>query len=316
MSATRIGKLAQTENLKGFIAGAVNQGLQSDASFLAPIVPVGSTQVKYWAYDRTAPFRIADTKRAHGGRANRVDFGGTETTVALEPQALDTGIDVTLNDDASIIMDLQSQAALASSQARLSHFATALAVIQAAMTANSVTTTLDISSDDSVEILNTICKGIILSAGGGAAGRLQIRFLWGWNAAQKVLADADVIARISGGSDSSSPATADLGVLKKMLLYPNTMHRMATAVKDTSEQGGTESRAFVLDDEVLIVAASEMPNKQDPSAFKTFWNGAGGVMRERYYPSEDKRVENFGLDWDYKVVSANALASRRVTVQA
>jgi hypothetical protein len=315
MAATRIETLAMKHQVRNYINGAVQQSVASDAAFIAPIVPVGSLVNTVWKYDRLTPYRIPDTRRAYGGKATVIHFGGTTEDVTLQPNALDTGIDYLQRSDEEIVMDLQSQVNLTTSAAGLGHFASVLATVQAAMTAASVTTTLDISDSDPIAVIDGLCKTILLSCG-DAAGMMQLRFLWGWNAAAKVLADPDVIARVSGGATTDKPAKPTLAQLKGLFLYPNTVHRMGLAIKDTSEVGvTTEARSFVLDDEVLIVAASENPNKADPSAFKTFWKGSAG-MDTRYYTTEDKRVEMFGLDWAFKIYAANAAASRRVTVQA
>lgn len=315
MAATRIELLAFKKQVRNYINGAVVQSIAGDAAFLAPRVPVGSLNNTVWKYDRLKPYRIPVTKRAPGGKATVMDFGGTTEDISLQLNALDTGIEVQNQTDEQIVMGLQSQVDQVTSVAGLAHLAETVATVQAAMTAASVTTTLDISADDPISIIDTICKAILLSCG-DAAGTMKLRFLWGWNAAQKVLADPDIIARISGGATDAQPAKPTLDTLKRLFLYQSTEHRLSTAIKDTGEQGSaTEARAFVLDDELLIVAASENPSLSDPSAFKSFWKGAAG-MDTRYYARDDKRVEMFGLDWAYKVYAANASASRRVTVQA
>ena len=315
MAATRIETLAFKHQVRNYINGAVVQSISGDAAFLAPRVPMGSLVNTVWKFDRLRPFRIPSTKRASGGKATVVDFGGSTEDISLQLNALDTGIETQNQTDDEVVMGLQSQVNQVTSLAGLSHLAETVATVQAAMTAASVTTTLDISNDDPVAIIDALCKTILLSCG-DASSMMKIRFLWGWNAAAKVLADPDIIARISGGATESQPAKPTLETLKRLFLFPNTEHRLSTAIKDTGEQGSaTEARAFVLDDEVLIVAASDNPTVSDPSAFKSFWKGSAG-MDTRYYKRDDGRVEMFGLDWAYKVYAANASASRRVTVQA
>lgn len=311
MSATRISVLAQKHQLKNYINGAVNANLLGDATFLAPIVRTGSLVNTVWKYDRTKPFRIPETRRALGGKATQVDFGGTTEDITLETHALDTGIDILAERDEEIIMNLRSQSDMAASLAGLAHFKSVRTTIAGAVSS----TTLTISSDDPIAIFDAKIKSILLSCGSYAPA-VKIRFLWGYEAALKVLNDAQVISRISGGATRDTPAVATLDSIAKMLVLQGTEHRICTAIEDTGEFGsGTESRAFVGDNEVLIAAVAPNPNKQDPSAFKTLWYGSDG-MQQGFYKSEDGRSEYVKLDWAMKIYTANAGAAYKYTVQA
>ena len=323
MSATRIETLARKHNVTNYINGAVNANLIGDAFYVAPMVRTGSLVNTVWKYSRTSPFRIPDTRRALGGKAARVDFGGTTEDLTLETHALDTGIDVVAQSDEEIVMNLQSQVNLTTQLASLAHYDRVLTLVNAAATAASA---IDISTDDaltpSFQIVNTLnahIKTILLSCGSFAPST-KVRFLWGFEAAKLMMSSLEFKNRVNGGATSANPVsnsiTAGLDVLSKMLVIPNTEHRICTAIKDTGEQAASsESRAFVNDSSLLIFAASENPTKEDPSAFKTFWKGSEG-MDTRYYKSEDQRIENFGLDWAYKVYTANAGAAIKLTVQA
>ncbi len=312
-SATRIGVLAQKHQIKNYINGAIQNNLISDATFLAPIVRVPSLVNTVWKFDRLKPFRTVDTKRAQGGRANRVTYGGETEDITLETHALDTGIDIASRSDEELIMDLKMQADLAAQAAGLSHLQNVLTAIEGASGLN--TDTLDISDDDPVEEFNGWIKNILLSCG-GFAPNVKIRALWGYEAARKVLADAQVISRISGGATTSNPAVATLDVFSRMLLMPGTEHRVCTAITDTAVMdSATETRSFVNDNEILLVAASPNPTTADASAFKTFWMGSD-MMTQRYWKSDDGRVENMALDWFWRIYAANSKAAYKITVQA
>ena len=314
MPATRIESLGLKHQIRNYIVGSVMQNVSRDAQFIAPRVNVPSLVNTVFKYDRKTPFRVPDTRRASGGRATEVNFGGTPEDITLQLNALDTGIEVMAQSDDEIIMNLQTQVDIVTSLAGLAHFKEATTLIQAAMNAASATATIDISDDDPIAKIDSYCKDILLSCG-DASSNMQLRFLWGWNALAKVLADAQVIARVNGGATTNTPATPTVETIKRMLIFPNTEHRLSLAIQDTGEQASaTEARSFVLDNQVLIVAATENPTKADPSAFKTFWYGADG-MRGHYYSRDDKRVESFGLDWAYKIYAANPAASKLVTVQ-
>lgn len=317
MSATRIEVLARKHNVMNYINGAVNANLIGDAFYVAPMVRTGSLVNTVWKYDRNTPFRIPETRRALGGKANRVHFGGTTEDLTLETHALDTGIDVEAQSDEEIVMNLQSQVNLTTQLASLAHYSRVLTLVQAAQTTN--TATLDISNADAAagvaDAFNGYLKTVLLSCGSFAPS-VQLRFLWGWNAAQKVLNATSVVNRVNGGATTGMPAVPTLNTFGNLLMIPGTQHRICSAIQDTAAQdSSTEARSFVLDDQVLIFASSPNPTKEDPSAFKTFWKGSEG-MGTRYYQSEDKRVENFGLDWAYKVYAANEKASYKITVQA
>jgi len=83
MSATRIEVLARKHNVMNYINGAVNANLIGDAFYVAPMVRTGSLVNTVWKYDRNPPFRIPETRRALGGKANRVHFGGTTEDLTL-----------------------------------------------------------------------------------------------------------------------------------------------------------------------------------------------------------------------------------------
>ena len=319
MSATRIETLARKHQLNGYINGAVNANLVGDAFYLAPMVRTGSLVNTVWSYDQARPFRIPDTKRALGGKAIQVDFGGTSEDITLETHAMDTGIDVQAQTDEEIVMNLQTQVNLAASLASLAHFNSVITAIEAASGLN--TATLDISNADAgtgvADALNGYIKTILLACG-SFSPNVQLRFLWGWNAAQKVLNATSVVNRVNGGATTGQVAVPTLNTIGNLLLTPGTQHRMCTAISDSGELNAAYSvanRSFINDDEILIVAASPNPTRQDPSAFKTLWKGSEG-MGSGYYKSEDGRVEYAKFDWAYKVYTANAKAAYKVTVQA
>jgi hypothetical protein len=128
----------------------------------------------------------------------------------------------------------------------------------------------------------------------------------GWNALRN---HPDIVARITGGATSASPAVLTMANVAAVLGVERI--HVAAGVKNTAAEGVTASMSRIAGNHALLVYVDPNPGLMTPTAGVTFvWNGYIGsaegrrIKRWRIEEIESERVE-IQANWDQKVVGSD-----------
>jgi hypothetical protein len=312
-----MSQLATSPLLTNFAIARSQAAIRKVGNFIFPLCEVPDLVVRYKSYDEKHRFRVPNTKREIGGKATRLSFGGSDVTITLEPNALDfpipnvdglsdQGLEYSMMEGQSILADA-SGLSLEVEQINLaiSTLTAGKKSIGYGVVATGVSTYDPIG--DPTNGLDALIKSIMLVAPG-----VQIKVLFGTTAFFKFRQNTNVLKKyiVSSGSSGKSgnvgvvsPDISDVG----RLLFGNPMVELSTMVSDTTPEGVASSLQFVLNDNVVVFASNDTPNRMDPSFGKTFAR-MGGFFRPGTYQTEDQRDQVLKMDWTTLPQVTNAQA--------
>lgn len=310
--SSRIASVGLSSQVREYATGAAQSAtrLLPLADFIAPSVPVTTSNFNYPVYSLQNRFRIPDTERAIGGEATQLKTGGVETNGKLKPYALDYPIDEfeeSAATDGDIQMLYMDGADITSQVAAL---AWSKKVIDLTLTAATAGTDLSLATAN-IDFIDQINSKIIDVVKASQCGELcPIKVVYGPNAMRRLKKNA--IARgyaVGSGKQSNAAQIRDEEVLS--LLMGNVQSKISWATYDSAAEGATAVPTFMLDNSVLIFTGADTPTRVDPSFMKTFrlrnkWMVPGSYSRD------DGRVTVLKFDWYALPVVTNSTCISRL----
>lgn len=292
--------------LTNYASGVLNDLQSATADFLAPQVQVPATIGQYKAYDDKNAFQTYDTSRGVGGPARRIFMDVSEPTYNCLPQALEITIDDSERDAAGTINPLDLEQAKVKTLVQSSVLSHEKHVYSVADDVSAVGGVGVWGSDanDPVDELDAQIEAIAKDT-----GQMPNAILMGMTAWRRFRSNAKVVAKQPGAALIGLNA----GQASAMLVNSAIDIRIATMAYDTTKQGKTRSNSFVNGDDVYIFNRSATPTIYDPSAFKTFVGGRGGVTAVREYRDESSRSDVYAVDWSRDVKLTSAISVKRIT---
>lgn len=292
--------------LTNYASGVLNDLQSATADFLAPQVQVPATIGQYKAYDDKNAFQTYDTSRGVGGPARRIFMDVSEPTYNCLPQALEITIDDSERDAAGTINPLDLEQAKVKTLVQssvLSHEKHVYSVADDVSAVGGVGV-WGTDTNDPVDELDAQIEAIAKDT-----GQMPNAILMGMTAWRRFRSNAKVVAKQPGAALIGLNA----GQASAMLVNSAIDIRIATMAYDTTKQGKTRSNSFVNGDDVYIFNRSATPTIYDPSAFKTFVGGRGGVTAVREYRDESSRSDVYAVDWSRDVKLTSAISVKRIT---
>lgn len=292
--------------LTNYASGVLNDLQSATADFLAPQVQVPATIGQYKAYDDKNAFQTYDTSRGVGGPARRIFMDVSEPTYNCLPQALEITIDDSERDAAGTINPLDLEQAKVKTLVQSSVLSHEKHVYSVAddITAESGIGVWGTDTNDPVDELDQVIEAIAKDT-----GQMPNAILMGMTAWRRFRNNAKVVDKQPG----AALIGLNVGQASAMLVNPATEIRIATMAYDTTKQGKTRSNSFVNGDDVYVFYRSATPTIYDPSAFKTFVGGRGGVTAVREYRDESSRSDVYAVDWSRDVKLTSAISVKRIT---
>ena len=292
--------------LTNYASGVLNDLQSATADFLAPQVQVPATIGQYKAYDDKNAFQTYDTSRGVGGPARRIFMDVSEPTYNCLPQALEITIDDSERDAAGTINPLDLEQAKVKTLVQSSVLSHEKHVYSVADDVSAVGGVGVWGSDanDPVDELDAQIEAIAKDT-----GQMPNAILMGMTAWRRFRSNAKVVAKQPGAALIGLNA----GQASAMLVNSAIDIRISTMAFDTTKQGKTRSNSFVNGDDVYIFNRSATPTIYDPSAFKTFVGGRGGVTAVREYRDESSRSDVYAVDWSRDVKLTSAISVKRIT---
>lgn len=308
---SRLTSLSSNPMLREYAQRIAGQRIRARANFLAPTVEVANPVGRYKKYTDKHRFHVPETRRGSGGRATEITFTAEDATYNCEYHAVDVPIDkqeVDADDLQNFAMESMD---LAADIQALSH---ERSVINAALAALGAGSDANWTSDsvDPVALIDAQ----ILAVTKATAGTMPIRIGFGPTAFLRFKHNANVRNRfkVGRGAGSASGESITMDSIRPLFMGEPEL-AIFTMVQDTAVEGKDASLSFLLDDAVIIFAASQNPTRYDPSFMKTF-RRMGAWMRPRFYERDDSRVEVTAIDWSEDVEVTNSAAGVRLNANA
>jgi len=241
-----------------------------------PIVPVGKQTDMIKTYNQADLFRVENTRRSPGARANKVSFqvGSTAYNCLNYAQAADVTIEDRANADATFIRDLEEGRTMFVTDKLSLDWENRIAA-QATNTSNVGTSAAvgsawtDLTNSDPLTDTLTMIDNIESST-----GYKPNRVLFGGDAWRYFARNNTIIDKVNqtgvtgGGQFASQDQAASLLQVEKVLV--------GNAYRNTAEEGIGQTLSRMWGDHVLIYFAPDRPSIELPSFGYTLrWNAAG-----------------------------------------
>ncbi len=299
--------LGFSPELKAYSVGAAQANISPVAEFIAPSVPVATSQGRFKVYNETNRFRVPDTERAVGGRATEIGFSKTDGSYDCTPHAIDVPVDHSEADAEGLSMALQEAADLGAEVGGLSH---EKKVIDLAVASATASTPSFVDSNDPIASLDQSIETIIKGAGYGSL--MDVRICLGAEFMRRIKNHPKVTNKIlAGNKKSGGLALVTESLLQDMLLGRPDV-RVSYMVVDSAAEGKAADRNFILGASMLLFVARANPTRRDPSFMKTF------RLRNKYmvpgtYERDDGRVTVAKFDWSEDVQVSNSAGAFIIT---
>ncbi|MCX6553378.1 MAG: hypothetical protein NTY02_20625 [Acidobacteria bacterium] len=309
---SRLKELSEDPMLQEFAQGAATDSIQPVAEFLAPGVDVPTSVGRFKRYGLKNRFRIPNTVRGVGGRANEIKFSAEDAMYSCVPNALDYPIDNLEQLEAKGLENMFREGAVAI--AEIAGLAHEKKVIDIAMDAAGAGTGKVWNADgDPVKDIDAAVLSVIKSANYGSA--MGIGILFGATAWSIFKNAAKVAGKFIAGGQAGPGGYAiptEQGATGLFVGRPDI--RTSYMVFDDAPEGLEKDMKFMLDGTVLIFTRKQNPTRSDPSFMKTF-RLAGQWMKPGAYSRDDGRVEVAKFDWseDVQVTNTEGIVRLNVT---
>lgn len=301
--------------LTNYAQGFANDLLRAQmiVAALCPTVMVTGAAGGYKKFDDRNSFSVYNTQRGLGGKARRILFGASDGTFNAEPQALEVTVDDHERELAAAgggelgneLLDQGKVRALLNSTA-LSHVDKIVTAVIAALTAvanRGQWSNPDVDPIDQLdEQLDTLSNDV------GSVDNINLTLS---TTAWRLLRDhPKVKARCTGVQVGGISRDQLAG----MLLFPVNVVLGAISKVSNKEGQASVTKGSVVGANAIFTYSTPGATVYDPSAFKCFTTGAGGVQAVRTYRAEDNRSDVHAVDWSEDIQQTSSLAAKRLAI--
>lgn len=311
---SRASSAAVNYTLTNYAQGLANDLMRARelTNALMPMVQVSGASGQYKAFSDVNSFQTYATLRGLGGRARRIEFDASDATFVCEPQSLEVTVDDHERELAGSAGGLASQL-LDQGKIKSLVNAASLSLAKDVVTFVAANTTAVSSrgnwSNADVDPIDQIDEQLqnLMTATGGFMTPTVILGLSAWRTLRN---HPKTKARCNGVQVGG----ITLAQLAGMFFIPaNPIVGMLSY--NTAKPGNTVSKAQVLGDICYIQASVPNPTIYDPSPFKCFTTGVGGVESVRTYRDESSRSDVHAVDWNqvFKVTSSSSIIRLTIT---
>ena len=233
----------RNETLKNFSRGFVQNMDASLARFIAPSVVTGVASGQFKSFNDKNSFQVPETRRAMGGKANRIEFESEDNYYNCKPNALEASIDEherkLAGDDQGMLEQAKTQTCLTVGQLR--HEIDVFAAIRAAVSAESGAGAWSSDEVDPIAELDDTILAIAL-----ATGRMPNAMVIGLSAFKTLRHHPLVKARQPG----AAIVGATVAQVAAMLINPDIEIRVGVLAYDTAKPGKAKSNSFVVGNKI------------------------------------------------------------------
>lgn len=308
---SRQSAAALNYQLTAFAQGHMNDVSQTMelAERLAPTVQVPGSNGQYKQFNDLNSFQVYNTARAMGGDPTRIAFDAADQFYNCKPQALEVTVDSEerrqVGDDNTIGQQLLDQGkikALLNVNA-LSHVKKVVDTVVAALTP---VDGVGKWSDPEIDPINQLDEqiDILATAVGNVAGIKLTMSLTAWRTIRN---HPLVIKRCQGIQVGGISIEQLIG----MLAVPVDAKAFAISY-NAAGLGQAVNKRRLLTSTVLLTYSLPSPTQYDPSAFKSFTAGPGGITAVRSWTAPNGLYEGHFVDWSEDIKQTSTIAAKRI----
>ena len=280
------------------------------AERLAPTVVVPGSSGQYKQFNDLNSFQLYNTARALGGEALRIEFAADDAFYNCKPQALEVTVDKEERNQAgeeALAQQLLDEGKIKAllNGAALSHVKKVTDAVIAAVAAEAGIGQWSNPDIDPIDQLDKVVDDIA-TACGSTDGIKVTMDLTSWRTLRN---HAKVKARTVGVQVGG----ITLQQLNGMLAIPVDVAAYAISY-NIAKLGQAQDKRRVLASNVLVTYSLPTPTQYDPSAFKTFTSGQGGVTSVRSYMAPSGFYDAHVVDWSEDIKQTSTIAAKRIAV--
>ena len=280
------------------------------AERLAPTVAVGGSTGQYKKFDDANSFQTYTTARPMGGEAKRIVFEATDAFYNCKPQALEVTVDKeernqagTDNSIAQQLLDEGKIRALLNVTA-LSHVRNVCDIVLAALTAEAAP--IGVWSNPDIDPIDQLDKIIddLATACGSTEGIKVTMSLTAWRTLRNHAKTKARAVGVQVGGITLEQLQSILAIPVDVAAYAITYNAAAL--------GQAKNKARLLAGQVLVTYSTPAPTQYDPSAFKNFTVGPGGVQSVRSWMAPSGFYEAHVIDWSEHIVQTSTVGAKKI----
>lgn len=310
--ATRTSSATINYTLTNYAQGYANDLRQAQvlANALMPTVQVSGASGQYKKFDDVNSFQTYATLRGLGGARRRIEFGAEDGSFKCQPHGLEVTVDDMEREYAgsdAVSQQLLDQGKIKAliSGASLSYTKSVVDFVAANTTAvasrgnwsNADVDPID-QIDEQIQNLKTVTGGF-----------MDIEIVLGISAWRTLRNHPKTKARTTGVQIGG----ITLEQLSSMFFVP-ARPIVGMVSYNTAKPGNTVSKSQVLGDIVYIQASMKNPTIYDPSPFKCFATGAGGIESVKTYREERNVSDVHAVDWNEVFVATSTASIIRFNI--
>lgn len=295
-----------SQTLSNFASSVAPDLRNSLAGFIAPEVPVGLSSGQYKLFNNEQAFKIFSTRRAMGGKRNRISFEATDPSF----NCLENGLEVALDDGerrlaGSNILNLeQAKVRTLMRNIGLSHEKAVYDKLEAV----SAEAGLGNWGDPTVDPIDEI--DTLIEAIAKATGMMPNRGVISLSALRLAKNSKKVRDRFPGAA-SQRIGIADIAALT---INPSIDLRVGVLSYDTVKEGATSSKQFIGRATCAVFIGSDNATQDDPSAFKTFASLPLNAANVKTYRDEPCNSDIYCNDWAVDIKQTSSVCVKRIAV--
>jgi hypothetical protein len=299
--------------LTAFAQGHMNDVRQTMelAERLAPTVQVPGSNGQYKKFDDENSFNTYNTARAMGGDPMRIEFEADDEFYNCKPQALEVTVDSEerrqVGEDNSIGQQLLDQGKI-KALLNVNSLGHVKKVVDAVLAALNPEDGVGEWSSPDVDPINELDETIdaLATACGDVSGIKVTMSLTAW----RTIRNHPLVVKRCQGVQVGG---ITLDQLNGLLAIPVDT-KVYAITYNANKLGQAKNKARLLTSTVLMSYSVPSPTQYDPSAFKNFTAGPGGIAAVRSWQSPNGLYEGHFVDWSEDIVQTSAIAAKRIDI--
>lgn len=281
------------------------------AERLAPTVQVPGTNGQYKKFNDLNSFQVYNTSRAMGADPTRISFSAADEFFNTKPQALEVTIDEEerrqAGTESSLAQQLLDQGKIKAllNVTALSHVKKVVDTVVAAVGQEANVGNWSAPDIDPIAQLDQVIDALATAVGSIAGIKLTFS-LTSW----RTLRNHPLVIKRCAGVQVGG---ITLDQLNGLLAVPVDAKVYAISY-NAAALGQNVAKARLMSDVVLLTYNQPNPTQYDPSAFKTFTAGPGGVTAVRSWQAPNGLYDGHFIDWSEDIKQTSTIGAKRLKI--
>lgn len=299
--SSNIVSASYNPTLSNYAFGIAPTLSNKDAAFLAPTVVTPAGRGQYKAFDDANAFKIYNTRRALGGKRERIVFDKTDAKFDCSPSGIEVAVDDAERDAAGEengqrLLESKTKMLITASNLSRTDVTVSLALTKTAEAG--IGAWLDGTTNDPVNEIDATIQKIATNCG------MMPNRIWMPVSTWITIKNH---AKVRGRLGNATQEGFDTTRFAALLANPNIDIMVSAAGKDTTKPGGAKTKQLMGLNAMIMFIASDSPSEYDPSFMKTFATRMGNVAGVKTYRDESCASDVVAIDWTEQQIITGSL---------